>query len=61
MINDLNTIVKFLVSTIAKARDDKVRMRILIEDWAFRLPMASSILTVLYPNSYTVYDVRVCG
>ena len=36
-------------------------MRILIEDWAFRLPMASAILTVLYPDSFTVYDIRVCS
>lgn len=26
----------------------------------FRLPMASAILTVLFPDSFTVYDVRVC-
>jgi len=26
----------------------------------FRLPMASAILTVLYPEDFTVYDVRVC-
>lgn len=26
----------------------------------FRLPMASAIATVLYPNDFTVYDIRVC-
>lgn len=35
-------------------------MRILTADWKFRLPMASAILTVLYPEAFTVYDVRVC-
>ena len=30
------------------------------EDWGFRLPLASAILTVLYPDDFTVYDVRVC-
>ncbi len=58
--NDLNTIVEHLTCAIANAQDDKARMRILIEDRAFRLPMASAILTVLYPFSFTVYDVRVC-
>ena len=28
--------------------------------WAFRLPTASAILTVLYPDVFTVYDRRVC-
>lgn len=27
----------------------------------FRLPMASAILTVLYPDEFTMYDTRVCG
>ena len=35
-------------------------MKVLISDWGFRLPMASAILTVLYPNAFTIYDVRVC-
>jgi hypothetical protein len=58
--NDLDTIVERLTSAIANAQNDEARMRILTEDWAFRLPMASAVLTVLYPNSFTVYDVRVC-
>jgi hypothetical protein len=28
--------------------------------WGFRLPTASAILTVLYPEEFTVYDARVC-
>jgi len=58
--NDLDSIVENLTSAIADAQDDKERTRILIEEWAFRLPMATAILTVLYPESFTVYDVRVC-
>lgn len=58
--HDLNAIVEKLTTAIANALDDKARMRILIEEWEFRLPMASAILTVLYPDSFTVYDVRVC-
>jgi hypothetical protein len=29
-------------------------------EWGFRLPMGSSILSVLWPESFTVYDVRAC-
>ncbi len=57
---DLGSIVGRLTSAIVNAETDEARMRILIEDWGFRLPMASAILTVLYPDSFTVYDVRVC-
>jgi hypothetical protein len=35
-------------------------MRVLIRNWGLRLPMASAILAVLYPSSFTVYDERVC-
>lgn len=31
-----------------------------MEDWGLYLPMASAILTVLFPNEFTVYDVRIC-
>lgn len=49
-----------MTSTIYNAADDKTRMRILIETWGFRLPMTSAILTVLYPDNFTIYDSRVC-
>jgi len=58
--NDLNQAVLALTSDVAKAQDDKARMKVLISDWGFRLPMVSAILTVLYPNTFTVYDVRIC-
>ncbi len=58
--SNLEDAVSALVFQIHRAVDDKERLRILIEDWGFRLPMASAILTVLYPQSFTVYDVRVC-
>jgi hypothetical protein len=32
----------------------------LLQAWGFSLPMASAILTVLWPEEFTVYDVRVC-
>ena len=57
---DLNAIVGDLTSSIYEATSDKERMRIIVQDWGLRLPMASAILTVLYPERFTVYDVRVC-
>ena len=32
-----------------------------MHDWGFALPMASAILTVLWPEEFTVYDVRARG
>jgi len=57
---DLDAIVGELSAALYKAVEKKERLRILIQDWAFRLPMASAILTVLWPVEFTVYDVRVC-
>jgi len=57
---DLNIIVKDITQSIFEASNDKERMKILIVNWKFRLPMATAILAVLYPSSYTIYDARVC-
>jgi hypothetical protein len=32
----------------------------LADEWGFRLPTTSAVLTVLYPDDFTVYDDRVC-
>lgn len=57
---NLEAAVGDLLGTISKAIDPKTRLSVLIEAWGFRLPMASAILTVLYPENFTVYDIRVC-
>jgi hypothetical protein len=31
-----------------------------MKDWGFYLPIASAILTVLWPEEFTIFDVRVC-
>ena len=36
------------------------RLEVLMTKWDFRLPTASALLSVLYPDMFTVYDVRVC-
>lgn len=41
------------------AKSNKEKMRILIEGWGFSLPIASAILTILYPRRFTIYDIRV--
>ena len=51
--------VKALTEKIAQAQKSEERMRVLFEGWGFHLPMASAILTILYPEDFTVYDVRV--
>ena len=46
---------------VALAADPEARfMRVVGVPWGFSLPMASAILTVLYPDTFTVYDYRVC-
>jgi hypothetical protein len=58
--SDLNSAVIALTKSLAKAADDKARMKILIVEWGFLLPMASAIITVLYQLSFSVYDYRSC-
>jgi hypothetical protein len=48
---------------VAKAlhrQEPREMMRVPVEDWGFRLPMASAILAVLDPEEFTLYDRRVC-
>jgi len=52
--------VKTLFKALSDAKDGKQRLAVFVRTWGFRLPMASAILTVLYPDEFTVYDVRVC-
>jgi hypothetical protein len=49
-----------IAAALSKAEDRKERFGILMGDWGLRLPMASAILTILYPEDFTVYDRRVC-
>ena len=59
--NDLNQICKQITLGISNKKSNEEKLRFLLTEWKFRLPMASAILTVLYPNDFTVYDVRVCN
>lgn len=57
---ELESIVRDLTSAIHSAKDGKGRLCLLRKEWGFGLPIATAILTVLYPDEFTVYDVRVC-
>ncbi|MBI4322209.1 MAG: hypothetical protein HY675_27265 [Chloroflexi bacterium] len=57
----LDSAVQALTSGIARKGSAKERLRYMLEEWGFYLPMASAILTVLYPEEFTVYDSRVCN
>jgi len=58
--DSLEGAVQALVAAIREADSPQARLAILINDWGFQLPMASAILTVMYPEHFSVYDVRVC-
>ncbi len=58
---DLDSAVKSLSAKIAAALSPKDKLKVLVSDWGFLLPTASAILTVLYPDDFTVYDIRVCN
>ncbi len=60
-MTDLDAIVRHLTRCLFDAQQERERLRILIEDWSFRLPLASAVLTVLWPDVFTVYDIRVCN
>lgn len=57
---DLEKAIHEITQNLFNAESDEERLRILIVDWKLRLPMSSAILSVLYPERYTVYDYRVC-
>jgi len=58
---DLDSAVGEMTAGIASKKRAKDKLWYLITQWRFRLPMASAILAVLYPDDFTVYDRRVCG
>lgn len=57
---DLDGAVRQLSGSLFKAETPKERLRILLKDWGFLLPMSSAVLSVLWPDDFTVYDIRVC-
>lgn len=58
---DFSVAVAKISEQLSSSKTSKDRLGILMRDWGLRLPMASAILTILYPHEFTVYDRRVCG
>ncbi len=56
---DLDAICRTLTASLYSATNHKERLRLLMKDWNFALPMASAILSVCWPEDFTVYDYRV--
>jgi hypothetical protein len=57
---NLESVARRLTSSISRSADDRECLRILRCDWGPGLPMASAILSVCYPDRFSVYDERVC-
>lgn len=49
-----------IAAALTEAKGLNERLGVLMKTWGMKLPTASAILTVLYPESFTVYDIRVC-
>ena len=56
----LEPVVRDLAKSLFMANSAQDRLQILMKDWGFLLPIASAILTVVWPEDFTVYDVRAC-
>lgn len=50
-----------IAASVHGAQTAKDRLAVLMVNWSFKLPTATAILTILYPDEFTVYDVRVCN
>jgi hypothetical protein len=57
--HNLEAISRTLTAALYNAPNHKERLRLLIKEWDFALPMASAILSVCWPEDFTVYDYRV--
>jgi hypothetical protein len=56
-----NAAVNQIAAGLRAASGPEQQLGLLLTKWGFRLPTASAILTVLYPDTFTVYDIRVCN
>lgn len=58
---DLQEAVRTISQTLANQNSSHFQRFEYLIGLGFRLPMVSAILTVLYPNEFTVFDFRVCS
>lgn len=53
--------VSEIASALFNAHGQKERLRTLMDNWGFYIPTATAILTILYPEEFTVYDTVACS
>src|SRR5664279_5002737 len=56
--NSFTQATKEIAKSLYKARAEE-RLKVLMKEWKFRLPTATAVLSVLYPDDFTIWDVRV--
>lgn len=49
-----------ICAAISNAETPADKLAVLMKRWRFRLPTATAILSVFYPDDFTVYDYRAC-
>lgn len=49
-----------IARALSEAGSSEERLGVLMRGWKMKLATASAVLTILYPEDFTVYDVRVC-
>lgn len=52
-------VVRKITEQIFEAKKADEKLNILLKKWDFGMPMATAILSVLFPSEFTVYDYRV--
>lgn len=53
--------VAHIALALSAAQTPDAQLRVLMRDWGMKLPTASAVLTILFPENFTVYDIRVCN
>lgn len=53
--------VQEIATDLSARNEPKAKLQVLMDKWLFAIPTASAILSLLYPEQFTVYDVLVCG
>lgn len=56
---NLERAVRSLTRGLYRQSTDKDKLYYLCKDWQFSISMASAVLAILYPDDFTVYDIRV--
>ncbi len=56
-----NAAAHMIAADLRAAATPEQQLELLFKKWKFKLPTASAILTVLCPDTFTIYDIRVCN